>query len=78
MPASGFLTSCAMTAAISPKLGERGLLAQLLLHLHASAEIVEDAGELPLAVDGDLADGQMQRKRRAVLAAAPAPRVRCR
>ena len=47
--------------------GQRRLLAQLLLHLHSRAEIVEDAGELPLAVDRDLADRQMQRKRRAVL-----------
>ena len=51
-----------------PELGQRRLLADLLLHPHALAQVVEDAGELALAADRDLADRQVQRKRRAVLA----------
>ena len=51
------------------ELGQRRLLAQLALHLHPGAEIVKDSGELPFAFDRDLADRQMQREGRAVLAA---------
>lgn len=59
-----------MTGRHLSQLGQRRLLAQLFLHLYSAAEIVEDARELALALNGDLADRQVQRERRAVLAAA--------
>src|SRR5262249_12442344 len=43
---------------------------QLLFKIHAIAEVVQNAGELPLATDRHLADGKVKREGRSVAAAA--------
>ena len=50
--------------------GECRALAQPLLERDAAGEVVQDAGELALAVDRHLADRQVQRKRGAIAPAA--------
>ena len=70
MPASGFLTSWAITAAIFPQSCERFALSQLSFHSYAVAEIVQDTGELTLPCVSELSDRQVQRERCAVFAKA--------
>ena len=78
MPASGFLTSCAIDGRHLAELGERRLLAQLLLDAHAAAEVVQDAGELALAVDRDLPRPTGAAGRSCRPCAGPGLRGRCR
>ena len=49
-------------------LGKRRALAELLFETDATGEVVEDAGELSLPFYGELANGQVQRERGAILA----------
>jgi len=49
--------------------GQRGLFAQSLLHLHALGEIVNDAGEPCLSVDGHFAHREASGKVLAIAAA---------
>src|SRR5262245_28151936 len=51
-----------------PQSRQGSLLAHFLFHADTGAEIVKDAGELSRAANRELADGEMQGKRRAVLA----------
>ena len=53
------------------KLRERRAFAELFLELHAGGQVVQDANELSVPLDGELADGQVQRERGAI---SPAPR----
>ena len=65
--ASGFLTSCAMTAAISPSLASAACSRSCSSICDAGAQVVQRSGELALPADRHLADRQMQREGGAVL-----------
>ena len=67
MPASGFFTSCAMTAAISPSLASAACSRSCPSICTRALRSCRMPVNFRSPCDRDLADRQMQRKRRAVL-----------